>query len=219
MSRQPVNRFVRSAWRLLIFQLAAGVLAVGVTAWAAFQVAPLLQQKQQLETDITRSKTDLAQLSSETTTLKQEQAKLQATLANARQSADFVSRAITQYHNRNYTDAVRIYDQALALDGENSYILDLKSYSQYRASDVTGAIDTVRTALKFRPDYIYGYSELARYACAAKDFESARQALDDAKSHDPGAGDLFSSLMAQDGEFHRLCAEAFGQKVSVPVAH
>ena len=61
MTAQPLRRFVQSAWVLLLFQLVAAFGAVGVTAWAAFQVRPLLQQRAALNTEISALGTQKAQ--------------------------------------------------------------------------------------------------------------------------------------------------------------
>ncbi len=52
MSAQLLQSFVRSAWTLLQFQLVAAFAAVGVTAWAAFQVGPLFEQREELVKDV-----------------------------------------------------------------------------------------------------------------------------------------------------------------------
>ena len=47
-----VRRFVRSAWLLLIAQLLSAILAIGVTAWAAFYVAELRAERDALRAQV-----------------------------------------------------------------------------------------------------------------------------------------------------------------------
>ncbi len=62
MSQDTNQRFVRSAWVLLLFQLAAAGVAVGVTAWATFRVRPLLAEKERLEINVQERQKQLAEL-------------------------------------------------------------------------------------------------------------------------------------------------------------
>lgn len=227
MSSQPLQRFVRSAWTLLLFQVAAAVLAVGVTAWAAFQVRPLLEQRETLNTEIAQLATEREQLTQQRQTLITENEQLAERLTRGRQqarveAADIVRRGINAFHagrratapaerNANFQRAVASYDEALRLDPDNAYVLDLKSYSQFMMGDLEGAIASVQAALAADPNYIYGYSELARYACAARRFDVAVQAFNDAKAQTGGSDPGFIGLMQQDGEFANLCGSVRAQ--------
>ena len=220
MSAQPVRRFVQSAWVLLAFQLVAAICAVGITAWAAFQVSPLLEQRAVLTKEIasaTREKTAIeaekAQLELQRQKLAEENDLLASRLTRTRQearvtAADAVRRGVNRYHAGDYAGAIVAYNEALTLDSENAYVLDLRSYSQFRANDLDGAISSVTTALTVDPTYVYGYSELARYACAAGQFDLAVSTYTEAKAKYADIGPLFSSLLKDDGEFARLCAPA-----------
>jgi tetratricopeptide (TPR) repeat protein len=125
----------------------------------------------------------------------------------------YIRNAINAYHRGNrtnrkedYADAIASYDKALTLDPDNAYTLDLKSYSQFKAGDLTGAIASISTALSTDPGYVYGYSELARYACAAGKYDLAVETFNRAKADNPGVVNLFASLLRDDHEFGRLCA-------------
>ncbi len=200
MTSAPLKSFVRSAWALVLFQVFAAALAVAVTAWAAFQVRPLLSERDRLADEIAV----LEQASAELSTAN---ARLQTRLASAREASRFVSFAIEQYHNRRYVDAVRYYDEALRLDPENAYVLDLKSYSQYRAGDLEGAVASINAALRYEPGFIYGYSDLARYACAARQYEGAVDAYARARRRSANeALVLFGRLLREDAQFASVCA-------------
>lgn len=211
MNSAPLQRFVRSAWALLLFQLLAAFAAVGVTAWAAFQVRPLLIQREQLARDVDGLAEQKAALETERQTLAVENERLAERLTRGRQearvrAADFIRRGINAYHNGDYASAITSYDEALQLDPENAYVLDLKSYSQFRAGDLDGAIASISTALSVDPSYVYGYSELARYACAAERYDLAVETYQRAKADYPSVAYLFASLLRDDGQFARLCA-------------
>jgi tetratricopeptide (TPR) repeat protein len=188
-------------------QLAAAAAAVAVTAWAAFQVRPLLAQRDRLAMEIEGQKERLVGLEKTARELSAEKERLSRTLANARESSHYVRLALEQYHNGRYAAAIAHYDQALELDPENAYVLDLKSYSQFRHGDRKGAMESIEAALRIQPDYVYGYSEWSRYACAAGRHDEARRAFDAARSQSPAAAEgLYRKLMREDGQFATLCA-------------
>jgi len=211
MTAQPLHRFVRSAWTLLLFQLVAAFAAVGMTAWAAFQVRPVFEQRQALVADIATLSDQKHALEQQRQSLTAENETLAQRLTRGRQearvrAADPIRRGINYYHSGGYAAAIASYDEALALEPQNAYVLDLKSYSQFRASDMDGAIASISTALSVDPGYIYGYSELARYACAAGRFDLAVETYTRAQAQHAGATELFASLLRDDGQFVRLCA-------------
>jgi tetratricopeptide (TPR) repeat protein len=205
-SLTPTQRFVRSAWAVLLVQLAAAAVAVAVTAWAAFQVRPLLAQRDRLSREIASQKVDLLRMEESTGKLSEENQHLSRKLANAREASHYVRLALEQYHNGRYAAAISYYDQALALDPENAYVLDLKSYSQFRHGDRKGAMESIEAALRMQPDYVYGYSEWSRYACAAGRFDEAVRAFDAARAQSPAADELYGKLLREDGQFATLCA-------------
>jgi tetratricopeptide (TPR) repeat protein len=213
MSNQVVGRFVRNAWLLLLVQLVAATGAVAVTAWAAFQVRPLLAQRSALTAEIGALNRQRTQLLQQQAQLSQQNDALTARLTRTRQearvrAADSIRRGINAYHAGDYAGAIAAYDEALGLDPENAYVLDLRSYSQFRANDLDAAIASISAALSADPGYTYGYSELARYACAAGRYDLAAQTYAAAKTRDTAAASLFSSLLRDDGQFSRLCAPA-----------
>lgn len=206
IARGSIQRFVHSAWVLLLVQLLAAAAAVAVTGWAALQVRPLLAERRRLANAIEVQKQELDRLESARTALSSENERLSRRLASAREASRYVSLALEQYHSRRYANAIAYYEQALELDPENPYVLDLKSYSQFRNGDLTGAIESIRAALRMAPDYVYGYSELSRYACAARRFDEAVQAFSAAHSRSPQAQALYARLLKEDGQFATLCA-------------
>lgn len=83
-------------------------------------------------------------------------------------SAEIVRRAVNAFHAKDYARAIAAYSNALEVDPLNVYIIDLKSYSQFKAGNVADAIETMRSGLEREPTYVHGYFDLARYHCAAR---------------------------------------------------
>ena len=114
----------------------------------------------------------------------------------------YVTEGINYYHQGNYAAAVRSYDQALKLDPRNSYVMNLRGYALFQQRDYRDAITALKGSVEANPDYAWGYFDLARAECAAKDFEQARDSISMAISKRP---DL-QGIMRADGEFTRICA-------------
>jgi tetratricopeptide (TPR) repeat protein len=211
MSAQPLQRFVRSAWALLLFQLLAAAAAVAVTTWAAFQVRPLLDQREALRVEIAAQREHVSQLEQQAGEVARTNDELRARLSITRQEArveasQYVRAGINFFHAGDYNGAVRSYNEALARDPDNAYTLDLKSYSQFKAGDLSGAIDTIQAALAADPSYQYGHSVLALYACTAGQYDLALAAYGRARAT-PGVPAGFATRMRRDGEFSNACAQ------------
>ena len=218
-----VAAVVRGTRALLIAQLLAALLATLATGFVVLQLGPLIAERDEIRGEIATARDENVQLQRKTARLLDDLAaakdtaahmdseiqELRVTLQNARRTTQFVSQAIKYYHSRKYDQAVVWYDKALTLDAKNPWILDLKSYSQFRAEDIDGAIASIKSALELEPTYLYGFSELSRYQCAAKDFDGAVQTFGQAlETHGPEASTLYTNLLKTDGQFERLCSSA-----------
>ena len=89
----PVQTFVRNAWIVLGAQLVAAALAVGVTAWAAFSVRPLLSERERLSREVRNAQNRMVALAAEEDrtrrrieALQRETATLSAELEGARRA-------------------------------------------------------------------------------------------------------------------------------------
>jgi tetratricopeptide (TPR) repeat protein len=214
MSREGNSRFVRSAWALLLFQFVAAAVAVGVTAWAAFQVRPLLAEKERLTLDVGKARAQLRELEHSSAKARLELAGLQqrledvrSELKGAREATPALIEGINAFHRRQYALAIARYDEALRLNPGDAYIYNLKSYSQFKARDVKGAAQTVSRSLALSPDYDWGYFDLARYQCAAGNGAAAIGTLQAAvAARGDAIRDLAPVFLERDGEFRRLCS-------------
>lgn len=219
MSSDGNKRFVRSAWILLLFQLGAAAIAVGVTAWAAFQVRPLLVEKERLEKEVNKRHAELISLKEEQETVRTESARmrreldgLRAELRGAREATPALIEGINAFHRKDYRLAVARYNEALRLNPGDVYIYNLKSYSEYKMGDLTGAVVSMKSSLEMVPSYDWGYFDLARYQCAAGKVTDAVNTIRAAveKRGEPVKA-LAPVFLDGDGEFRRLCAHGLSQ--------
>ena len=111
--------------------------------------------------------------------------------------------AIGAFHLRDYDTAVALYDQALRADPGNAYVLNLKAYSLFKSKRLSTAIGAQKESVRVDPTYAWGYFDLARFQCAAGNFDEARENIKIAKEK---GGTSLSRKMKGDGEFRRLCA-------------
>lgn len=213
-AERSLRAFVRNAWTLLAFQLVAAAAAVAVTAWAAFQVRPLLAERERLTEAIAEAKVRVDELQrterqtrDSLSELEKRAATLRAELKGARAATPVLTEAIRAYHRRNYPQAIAKYDEALRLNPGDAYIHNLKSYSQFKAGDFQGAISTLSRALQLDPSYDWGYFDLARYQCAAGSTEAAIDTITEAlKTRGQAIRAGIRFFLSKDGEFVRLCA-------------
>ena len=159
MTPQPplhsIRSFVRSAWALLAMQLAASAAAVAVTAWATIQVRPLLAQRERLTSEIAAARERIEVLDAEERNARARITELQArtteltnSLEGARKATPILNTAINAFHRREYSQAVRHYDEALRFNPGDPYIYNLKSYSQFKGGDLAGAARTLTRGLQ-----------------------------------------------------------------------
>jgi hypothetical protein len=116
MSQDTNQRFVRSAWVLLLFQLAAAVVAVGVTAWATLRVRPLLAEKERLEVDVEERQKHVGELrraqekaQNEYSEAKHQLDAVRAELKGARDATPALIEGINAFHRKQY----RVGDYAI----------------------------------------------------------------------------------------------------------
>jgi tetratricopeptide (TPR) repeat protein len=134
------------------------------------------------------SYSQLRTLQTEVNSLRQEIGGLREALTASRD-------AIIAFHQRDYNEAVALYDQALHADPNNAYLLNLKAYSLFKLKRFQEAIKVQKESIRIDPDYAWGFFDLARFQCATGDFNAARTSIGEALDK-----------MKNDGEFQKLCA-------------
>jgi Flp pilus assembly protein TadD len=218
-AEKSILAFVRNAWVLLAFQLVAAAVALCVTAWATLQVRPLLFERERLEKAIADNRVQLDDLRAkqdrardEIVALERQAAVVRAELKGARDATPVLTEAINAFHRKDYAQAIVKYDEALRLNPGDPYVYNLKSYSQFKAGDVAGAIDTLSRALGMDPGYEWGYFDLARYQCAAGSPEAAVRSIKSAlEARGESIRRATAFFLAKDGEFRRLCAPVIAE--------
>jgi len=168
-------------------QVVIAVFAVSLSFLAAWELKPLLMQREELRSQVASLNTQLKSAQSE--------------LATYREALDAAREGINEYHAGNYAGAVANYDSALKLDPNNAYLLDLKGYSLFKGRRLDDAVATLLESVRADPKYAWGYFDLARVYCAAGKFSDAKTAADMAVS----ISSTMRSKMDADGEFRRLC--------------
>jgi cytochrome c-type biogenesis protein CcmH/NrfG len=206
----PLREFVRGVWRLLLVQLAVAVLVFVALAIAARQLNRILERTVEAQAALNRLEEDKGRLQSE---LDAQRNRLQA----ARDATPIVRTAIIAYHNRRYEQAITAYQEALRLDGDNLWVRDLLSYSQYMAGlagrtsgDPAAAIryfddavSSVSLVLEKNPGYAGGYVELAAYECARNRPDAAVAAYETALMRATDARSEFANRL---GEIPQRCS-------------
>lgn len=114
---------------------------------------------------------------------------IQEQVRDSREAGFYVTNGINLYQQGRYGRAVEAYDQALQLDPENAYILNLKGYSLFKADRIGPAVQALQRAVEENPSYAWGYFDLARARCAAEDWEAATQAMERAVTAPRPRGD------------------------------
>ena len=184
--------------------------------YGAVRLSNILQQTQQLSVELHS---------------KQEQVGvLNARIAAFEASMPFIRDGIVAFHEgrrmmapdprrglASLQAAVANYEQALQLDPQNAYTLDLKSYAQYyvglaaRSADpgaaqasIEAAAGTMREGLRLAPQSLNGYFQLAIYLCQLDRFDEAVAVYDDAISR-LGAETVTQEFSARESEIVRRC--------------
>lgn len=206
--RAPIRAFIRGTWILIVLQFAIALLLFGMMTYASFRLIDVLRKTAEIEQALEAKQTELDDVRQNLEELQVSRDEARESLRRARASTPLVRDAIISYHNRRYQRAVALYDEALRLDPDNVYVLDLKSYSEYRAGLAARnlgntetaeayfdeATKTIEQALDLEPRNLNGYIQLAIYSCASDENEKAIASYQDAISRfGENAGAAFSS--------------------------
>jgi tetratricopeptide (TPR) repeat protein len=128
---------------------------------------------------------------------------LKQQISQARCALDSSRSALEAFHQREYGAAVHLYEQALACEPDNAYLLNLQAYSLFKDGKLEEALATQRRSAKADPNYAWGQFDLARFLCALGPtrFSEAKTAINETLRLRP---DLLKAMRG-DGEFRRLC--------------
>lgn len=109
--------------------------------------------------------------------------------------------AIAAFHQGDYATAVKFYDEALAADPDDAYLLNLRAYALFKQRKYDDALAAELRAVRADPNFAWGYFDLARFQCAVGKRDDARESVVEALNLEPGLRDI----MRGDGEFQRFC--------------
>jgi Flp pilus assembly protein TadD len=179
--------------KLIVLQVFLVVIALFITGWIFFKERPQAEVNHQLSEELNQ--------------VKQENQKLQQVVApNADQIMKahlFLKQGRDLFHKQQYNDAIAQYEQALKIQPDDPYVLGLEGYALLRAGRVAESIDTNKKVLQLDPEDAFGYLNLAKSYCAAKQYTQAQAVLTADLPSDIAAD--VKNFVAIDGEFRRLC--------------
>jgi tetratricopeptide (TPR) repeat protein len=190
-----MDRLERTS-RISALLMGLGAVVVLGALWLSYG------QLRSLQTEVKSLESEAAQLRAENSELSQRAEAMRNEIKGLREALTASRDAIVAFHQRDYGTAVALYDQALRADPNNAYLLNLKAYSLFKLKRLRGAIDVQKESIRVDPGYAWGYFDLARFQCAAGEFDGARKSIEMALEKRPG----LRSTMERDGEFQRLCA-------------
>jgi tetratricopeptide (TPR) repeat protein len=179
-----------------------GALVVGGALWmATARLKSTQAEVANLEVHSAELKAKNSELQASANELTASTAALKSEAAGLRQALSASRNAIAAFHARDYAAAVGLYNEALASDPGNAYLINLKAYALFKLGQVSEAIDVQRRGLEIDPAYTWGLFDLARFQCAAGDKAAAARSLAAAETKEA----RFRELASADGEFARLC--------------
>lgn len=158
-------------------------------------------QLRTLQTEVRSLESEATQLRAQNSELSQRAEEMRSEIKGLREALTASRDAIVAFHQRDYGTAVALYDQALRADPNNAYLLNLKAYSLLKLKRLGDAIAIQKESIRVDPGYAWGYFDLARFQCAAREFDEARKSIELALEKRPG----LRGTMEKDGEFQRLC--------------
>jgi tetratricopeptide (TPR) repeat protein len=202
-SAASIDALGRASRRAAALSLLGVVVVLGAIGYAAFELRKIEQQRAATQQQLESVQRELITVEQRRASTQQQLETVEQALITARASLAAARAAINAFHAGRLTDAVKLYDEALAADPDNAYLQNLRAYALFRLGRTDAAIEGQRQSLKSRPDYAWGYFDLARFLCSASParLDEARQAAATAIQM---RADL-QEIMRSDGEFQRVC--------------
>ena len=184
-STESSTKLIHSIRSALIVQMVVAAIVTVLAIAAAIEVAPLWRQRRDLTSQVDKLAVRLKQAQDETAKVQSELTATEIKLNGLREASYYVGNGINEVHARNFRAAISQYDQALKIDPNDPYILNLKGVAFYKLKDYDNAIATLNSAVTEDPTYAWGFFDLARTYCAAQKFPDAEQAFHRAVSLRP----------------------------------
>jgi len=179
--------------KMIVLQVLLVLVALLITGWIFFRERPQAEVNHQLAEQLSQVKQENQQLQQAAAPKADQIKKAQL---NLKQGRDL-------FHKQRYDDAIAQYEQALKLQPDDPNALGLEGYALLRAGRIAESIEVNKKAIQLDPEDPYGYLNLAKSYCTAKQYTEAQQVLITALPQDI-ASDV-KNFIAIDGEFRRLC--------------
>lgn len=223
-SRQnpSLRAFVRGAWLVLTVQFLVALIVFTALGYGAVRLSNILGQLHSKQEELHTKQEQVAALNARIRAFEASMPFIRGGIVAFQDGLPFFDGRSDPEDNpalalSSFRIAVASYDQALKLDPENAYTLDLKSYAQYyvglaaRSADpgaaqasIEAAAGTMREGLRLDPQSLNGYFQLAIYLCQLDRFDEAVAAYDDAIAR-RGVEIVVQEFSAREGEIVRRC--------------
>lgn len=191
--------------KIVALQIVLAVLASIAVGWIFFRIRPKVAATSALQQQLAVATADNKQLA----------ANAKPTPSDNARALDYSNRGLAFFRKQQYTQAVALYDKALAVAPDNAYAWSLKGYALFRAGQIPESIDANTKAIQLDPGNPVNYDNLAKSYCAAKQYADAEHAL----LKDPGVNiePTVAHYFQTDGELQRVCKPILAD-LSKPVA-
>jgi tetratricopeptide (TPR) repeat protein len=144
-------------------------------------------------------KAQVAQLEHDAKALKQVADSMRTSNSTLRGALTATRLAINAFQSHDYGTAVQLYDESLAADPDDAYVLNLKAYALFKLNRVKEALEFEKRSVRADSSYAWGYFDLARFYFALNQLKEGLSAEETALRIDPG----FKVRMRNDGEYQR----------------
>ncbi|CAF1260749.1 unnamed protein product [Rotaria sordida] len=104
------------------------------------------------------------------------------------------SKANDTFSEENYDEAINLYTQAIALDGNNHYLYSNRSAAYIKAYKYKEALKDAEQCLKLKSDFVKGYSRKGAALLLLKRYKEAINTYEEGLKIDPNNEVLFNDL-------------------------
>ncbi|CAF1477245.1 unnamed protein product, partial [Rotaria sordida] len=104
------------------------------------------------------------------------------------------SKANDAFSEENYDEAINLYTQAIALDGNNHYLYSNRSAAYIKAYKYKEALKDAEQCLKLKSDFVKGYSRKGAALLLLKRYKDAINTYEEGLKIDPNNEVLFNDL-------------------------
>ncbi|KAI9014776.1 hypothetical protein BC832DRAFT_546439 [Gaertneriomyces semiglobifer] len=100
--------------------------------------------------------------------------------------------------DKNYTEAISLYSQAIAFDGDNAIYYSNRAAAHTQAGDFQSAVSDAQKATDIDPKYSKAYSRLAQAQLCLNNYAEAKEAAEEGLRLEPGNAALKNTLASAE---------------------